>query len=150
MLGIMLSLYPSSPIPLKLPPQKETSTRRPQRISALCIIVSWALNLERGLWDCDRKGVALANCQRWFSSGLLCNFLSAWHELDKRFYSPPSLFLSYSALISFPLSCCWHTHIVHTIVWWDLCFYDELCGAFFIVLIIVFEAIHQGLKRDLL
>lgn len=58
-----------------------------------------------------------------------------------------SLFLFFS-VISFHLSYCWHTYIVHTIVWLGLCFYDEFCGAFFIVLNIIFEAIHQGLKQD--
>lgn len=58
----------------------------------------------------------------------------------------PSLSLSLSS--SLHLSYCWHTYIVHTIVWLDLCFYDEFCGAFFIVLNIIFEAILQGLKQD--
>lgn len=59
-----------------------------------------------------------------------------------------TLTLSRSPSTSLYLLYCWQTYIVHTILWLDLCFYDEFCGAFFIVLNIIFEATHQGLKQD--
>lgn len=63
---------------------EKKTTRRPQRMCALCLNLNWAL-FWHGTRTIKRTALAHPNHHRWYFSGLLCKFRSAWWEFDNEF-----------------------------------------------------------------